>query len=77
MNLICSRASRMNVRDCMEVPADGIYIEESASLAEAIHQLILCRQHSLIVTRNKKATGILRLSDVFVQICEEIKSKRR
>ena len=71
----CNRASRLRVSEIMEVPADGVYINADATLDEAMHQLIICRYHSLIVTSNEKAVGILRLSDVFSQICEKIKTR--
>jgi CBS domain-containing protein len=71
---ICSRASELKVSDCMEVPADGVYIDENATLDEAIHQLLTGRYQSLLVTREEKVVGILRLSDVFTKICTKIKT---
>ena len=73
LQFACERASRLRVIEIMEVPADGVYIDADATLDAAMHQLIVCRYHSLIVTSNEKAVGILRLSDVFAQICEKIK----
>jgi CBS domain-containing protein len=75
LQLICDRAPNIQVGDFMEVPADGVFIIQEASLGEAIHQLIMCRYHSLLVTEEKKVIGILRLSDVFTKICDEIGSK--
>ena len=74
LQFICSRATKMNVRNFMEAPADGVYIEENATLGEAIHQLVICRYQALLVTRDEKVVGILRLSDVFTKICEKIKT---
>ncbi len=73
LQFICSRAPKLNVSDFMEAPADGVYIEENATLDEAIHQLLACRYQSLLVTRGGKVVGILRLSDVFTKICDKIK----
>lgn len=74
LQFVCSRAAKLRVNEIMEAPADGVYIDAGATLDEAIHRLIMCRYHSLIVTENEKVVGILRLSDVFAQICEEIKN---
>jgi len=74
LQFVCSRAAKLRVIDIMEVPGDGVYIDAGATLDEAIHRLIMCRYHSLIVTKNEKVVGILRLADVFTQICEKIKN---
>ena len=77
LQFICSRASKLKVSDFMEAHADGGYIKENARLDEAIHQLVACRYQSLLVTRDEKVVGILRLSDVFTKICDKIKSCER
>ena len=37
---ICSRASNRKVKSFMYAPGEGEYVEEDATLAEAIHQLV-------------------------------------
>jgi CBS domain-containing protein len=74
LELICDRAPNLKVSDFMEVPSDGVYIDENATLGDAMHQLIVCRYHSLLVTIDKKVVGVLRLTDVFTQICNKIKA---
>ena len=74
LEFICSRASDLMVMDLMEVPKEEVYIDADATLDEAIHQLVIYRHASLIVQSDKKVVGILRLSDVFSKICEEIKT---
>ena len=56
------------------IPTEGEYIDESASLGEAIHQLVMGRHQSLLVTREKDIVGILRLTDVFKYIFQTLKS---
>lgn len=73
MKFVCSRTPDLRVRDFMEAPSDGVYIDEEATLDEAIHQIIMCRYQSLLVTRSEKVVGILRLSDIFSQICDQIR----
>lgn len=74
MEFICGRASHLKVSDIMKVPDDCAYIEESATLDEAIHLLVTCGYQSLLVAKGGSVVGILRLSDVFTQICEKIKT---
>jgi len=75
LELVCDRARNLKVSDFMEVLSDGVYIGENDTLGKAIHQLVISRYHSLLVTRDKKVVGVLRLSDVFTQICDKIKNK--
>ena len=74
LQCVCSRAFEVNVCDFMETLEDRVYIQENATLDEAIHQLVICRYQSLLVTRDKKVVGILRLSDAFSKICDTIKT---
>lgn len=74
LQFVCSRASELNVKDIMEAPAAGMFIDENATLDEAMHQLVACRYQSLLVTKDEKVMGILRLSDVFTVICDKIKT---
>ena len=41
---------------------------------EAIHQLVMGRHQSLLVTKGKDIVGILRLTDVFREISNKISS---
>jgi len=62
------------VKNFMYTPTEGEYVEESASLNEAIHQLIMGHHQSLLVTRKKQIVGILRLTDVFKEVFEVMKT---
>jgi CBS domain-containing protein len=62
---ICEKAMHIKVDALMESPGEGEYIEIDATLDEAIHQFILNRQQSLLVTKDEKVVGTLRLTDVF------------
>jgi CBS domain containing-hemolysin-like protein len=73
LNDICKAAGRIQVADIMYTPQRGEYVKESASLAEAIHQLIMGRHQSLLVTdEDGGIVGVLRLSDVFHEVCRRI-----
>jgi CBS domain-containing protein len=58
----------------MSKPSPGEYIEEDASLDEAIHLLVMGRHLSLIVIKGDGISGILRMSDVFKAICDKVKA---
>ncbi len=74
LEFVCDRAPELNVRDFMETPSDGVYIDEKAAMGEAIHQIVIQKHHSLLVTREGVVVGILRLTDVFATICDKIKT---
>lgn len=71
---ICKKAAEIKVKDLMRTPAEGETVDEDATLNEAIHQLIMARHQSLLVTRQGKIVGIFRMTDVFQKICEEVKA---
>jgi CBS domain-containing protein len=71
---ICRKGARIKVRDIMYTPSEGEYVKEEATLAEAIHQLVIGRHQSLLVTRDKNIVGILRLTDVFTQVSDKMKA---
>lgn len=70
---VCRKGARIKVREVMYTPSEGEYVREDASLAEAIHQLVIGRHQSLLVTRDKDIVGILRLTDVFTEISDRMK----
>ena len=71
---VCSRAAGRKVKDFMYTLTEREYIEESAHMGEAIHQLVMGHHQSLLVVRDDKIVGILRLPDVFSEICERVKT---
>ena len=70
---ICGKAARVKVKEFMHIPTEGEYIEEKASLEEAMHMLVMGRHQSLLVTRKGEIVGILRLTDVFMEIFRMMK----
>ena len=71
---ICVRAAKIRVTDFMHKPTEGEYIDVSRYLGEAIHQLIMGRHQSLLVTKGQEIVGILRLTDVFKHIFQTMKT---
>ena len=70
---ICRKAAEVTVKNIMHQPAQGEFVNEDATLNEAIVQLLMGRHQSLLVTRNGEIVGILRLTDVFKKVTDMIK----
>lgn len=66
---------KMTVQDCMHKPRRDEYVKEDESLETAVHQMVLGRHASLLVTSGDAVIGILRLSDVFDQISRVMKNR--
>ena len=71
---ICRKAGEQPVKRFMQTPTEGEYVSEDASLEAAIHQLIMGNNQSLLVTRDEKIVGILRLTDVFAAVFHKMKA---
>jgi CBS domain-containing protein len=65
---LCEKAVHLKAKDIMYAPGMGEFVNERATMDEAIHRLIIGRHHSLLVTADQDAreiVGVLRLADVF------------
>ena len=71
---ICRRAPHIKVKDVMYTPTEGEYVAQEATLDQAIHQLVVGHHQSLLVTGGGEIVGILRLTDVFQEVCGMIKA---
>jgi CBS domain-containing protein len=71
---ICRKAANAKVRDIMYTSSEDEYVEEDATLHQAAHQLVIGHHQSLLVTRADKVIGILRLEDVFTEICKAVRA---
>ena len=70
---ICRKAGQMKIKDIMYTPAAGEYVQRDTTLDQAINQLIVGHHQSLLVTQEERVVGILRLTDVFHQVCKVMK----
>jgi CBS domain-containing protein len=73
MQFVCERAGRMKVIEFVSLPQESEYVDENATLAVAVHQLVVNPFQSLLVTRADEVVGILRLSDIFEKVCDRMK----
>lgn len=65
---LCEKAVHLKVKNIMYTPGKGEFVNEHATLDEAIHRLIIGHHHSLLVTADRDSreiAGVLRLTDVF------------
>jgi predicted transcriptional regulator len=69
---LCKEAGNLRVKRLLHAPAEGEFVDENASLAEAIHQLALEHHQSLLVTRDERIVGILRQRDIFKEVLETL-----
>jgi len=73
MDNICKKAGQTKISKFVVTPTEGEFVDEDASLNEAIHQLVLGHHQSLLVTgKSGDIVGILRLTDVFSTICQSM-----
>jgi hypothetical protein len=70
---LCRKAVELKVEDFMHTAAEGELIDSEETLDLAIHQLVFGNHLSLLVTRNNKIIGILRLADVFAAVYHSMK----
>lgn len=73
---ICRQAAAVPITDIMHVFTEKEYIPLKATLAEAIHQMVVGHYRSLLVTSNGEVVGVLRLTDVYSEICLMIKTAK-
>ena len=68
------KALEQKVKAFMYKPTEGEYIEESVTINETIHRLIIGNHHSLLVTKGPDIVGVVRLTDVFELIYLRLKT---
>jgi hypothetical protein len=71
---LAARARQIRVADLVRSLHKEEYIDEDETLDKAVHQLVSHRFLSLIVTRNGRPTGVLRVVDVFDHISSIIQT---
>ena len=75
MQTIYERGSRLKVSDVMHIPEKMEYIEETATLENALHLYVMGIHQPLIVkNEDGKVTGVLRFGDVFEAVRKRLMS---
>lgn len=70
---LCRKASELKVEDFMQAPQEGDIVAHDVTLEVAIQQLVLGDHLGLLVTRDDRIVGILRLTDVFAAVFHAMK----
>ena len=68
---LCQRAALVKVREAMVPTPESLDI--NTPLMKAIHQLVIRHVQSILVTRDDKVVGLLRLADVFEEVERRIR----
>jgi len=76
LDTMCGHAAGIRVKDIMYRPSEGEYVSPEAPLSQGIHQLIMGHHRSLLVTDGQRVVGVLRLVDVFWEVCRRIKAAK-
>ncbi len=63
---ICAKAHNIYIKDIMMPIIQNI--SQEASIAEAVHKIIMWQTLSILVTDGSKIVGILRLSDLYKEV---------
>ncbi|MDR3631023.1 MAG: CBS domain-containing protein [Desulfocapsaceae bacterium] len=63
----------MKVEDFMKTIAENEFVDENTSLDTAAHMMFMKNRLSLLVTREDRFIGVLRLSDVFSAVLNTMK----
>ncbi|MFC1876873.1 CBS domain-containing protein [Thermodesulfobacteriota bacterium] len=72
---ICDRGVHLTVSDVMHTPEKMEYIEETATLENALHLYVMGIHQPLIVNnKDGKVTGVLRFGDVFEVVRQRLLS---
>ena len=69
-------AHQVRVGDVKHIPGEAEYIDENASLEEGFYRLLKYPSLHLMVRSGEGVTGILRISDIFSLLCQEIQKAR-
>jgi len=65
---LVEKAKKRKVKKIMHSPQEGEFVNSDVLIPEAIHQFILGHHQSLLVLKQDKVIGILRLTDLYILI---------
>jgi CBS domain-containing protein len=68
---ICARSKRILVKDVMHPVSESI--DKDATLADAMHRILIYNTLSMLVKEGARIIGIIRLSDIYIHIAALVK----
>lgn len=75
LGTICRSMGRKKVSDLMYTPTEGECVNVNDNLSKGVHQLVMGHHQGLLVMDGTDIVGVLRLSDVFDEVCSIMKSE--
>ncbi|WP_459921817.1 CBS domain-containing protein [Desulfatiferula olefinivorans] len=76
LEALIAKSRTLAVKEFMYTPLAGEYVQVNETLADAIHQIVLGHHHSLLVMDGGEIVGVLRMMDIFSEVCELIGTAR-
>lgn len=74
MKSLCERGASIKISEIMHIPDDHEYLQETDSLEKALHEYVMGAHQPLIVKNGDTVTGVLRSSDLYEVIRDEMLS---
>ena len=74
---ICRTMGKVLVRDFMQIPTEGEFVQDTDTMNVAMHRIVMGRHHSLLVTHQQEIVGILRSTDLFNTFFEMLAACQR
>jgi hypothetical protein len=71
---LCRQSAQVTVGSIVAAPVEGEFVDADGTLDRGAHQMIIGHHQSLLVTSGERFVGILRLTDVFREVSNRIKS---
>jgi CBS domain containing-hemolysin-like protein len=56
--------------------SEGGHVYEHSSIADAIHQMAMNHHTSVLVEKDGLITGVIRLLDIFKEVCDSIEKNK-
>jgi len=72
LGALCKKGCDITVGNAMYVPGKEEYLDEEDDLEHGVHNYIVGAHQPIIVRKDGKVTGVLRLNDVFEEIKKRI-----
>ncbi|WP_415715032.1 CBS domain-containing protein [Maridesulfovibrio sp.] len=72
LNTLCQKCAALKVEELMHTPRKTEFINEEDSIDKALHSFVLGLHQPILVHKDKKVVGVLRLGDIFENVRKAI-----
>ncbi len=70
---LCRKAANVQVKDFLKGPSEEQSVEADDPMAKCFHLFVMNRHDSLFVLEGKEIIGLLRFSDVYLEVTRVMK----